>query len=103
MYKIKEKIEKCIAIYKNVYPQEFEAAKEIISEQRKIQVDRGNFKGKKSTDYLERLIVSYPQALLQIMMNTLNDQEMKYINSREGVIWFAKNFSDFSIPESDKL
>jgi hypothetical protein len=98
---IKNKIEKCISLYKTIDPEEFDLAKDAVREQARKQYDQG--KAYKGSDVIERLIVSFPEKLFNLFMNNMNEEELAYLNSSDGIHWFAKEFPEFSIPDKENI
>ena len=53
----------------------------------------------KSTDFMERLLYEVPESLDGEFQMQLSDDELKFLHSKEGSLWFAKTFRQYTIPE----
>ena len=92
------KIKKLVDAYIKLFPNEYREVVSVIKEKRnrKLSSDTGihDFKG---LDVLERELLEYPENLWTIFNAQLNPEELLYLTSRKGAIWFGRTFKVFSL------
>jgi len=87
MQTAKESIRQCVKTYIDIFPQEYEAFKS----QPKQEVVSANM------DTIETKIAEYPENLYALILKTLDDDQMKWFGTKEGVKWFVKTFPVFGV------
>lgn len=87
MQTAKESIRQCVKTYIEIFPQEFEAFKS----QPKQEAHSANM------ETIETKIAEYPENLYALILKTLDENQLKWFGSKEGVKWFVNNFPMFGV------
>jgi len=95
---IEAKIEKALANYIKMFPDEAAAFMEQIKIKRKEQKDEFASTGKGS-HVAERAILDVPATVDTMFSLALTEDELALLRSDKGVRWMAKNYPIFRIPE----
>jgi hypothetical protein len=95
MNKIQLSIKKIIDDYKRIYPDEFSRFQKGMRIKRDMQKDKFS---EVSDEIVERALVEYPETLYKLFKIRLSMEALDYLNSIQGLRWFAKTFKEFTLP-----
>lgn len=91
------KISALVVEYARLFPGEYESFKK--GRQVRMERQRDKFGSLTTVGFLERKILEYPETLNAILNMRLTPEELQYFISREGTIWFAKEYPQFRASE----
>ena len=94
---VKAKIQKAIDYYVEVFPEEFEQFKKGVAISRAKQ--RTKFAEAKGTDFVQRRLYEVPSTLWGAFRSAITDEELRWLQSKEGGRWFAKKYPVFRVTE----
>lgn len=83
----KNNIRICVEKYIELFPDEFKAFKE------QPQIDAHDAK----MDSLETKVAEYPENLYYIILKTLDEEQMKWFGTKQGIRWFVKTYPVFKV------
>lgn len=93
----KQKIIELVNSYKAFYPLEFlEFSK---AQKVKLGMKLNKWGEVKGVDILERKVYEIPETLFSIFQIRLNSEETAFLYSKQGALWFAKQFPEFRYTE----
>lgn len=97
MQDAKAKITALVESYKTFYKQEYN---DFLRGQ-KVALDlKANKWGEiKGTDIIERRVYDIPETLFSIFQIRLTPEELTFLYSKKGALWFAKEFIEFRYTE----
>lgn len=97
MNSTKQKIKEIVKNYILLYPEEMKDFRKGMS------ITRENLLNKhgeaKNIDIIERKIYEIPETLFVIFRKKLNEEDNKWLRTKQGAYWFARTFADFRVPE----
>lgn len=93
----KNKIRKIVSDYIRIYPLEYENFNKGMRVKQGLQ--KNKFSKVDGSDLVERLLFEIPETLDTLISLKLTPEELEAFRSRQGSIWFAKNFAAFRMPE----
>lgn len=89
------RIKNLVKGYAQYYPEEYGITVKAIEMQRRIQADE--FATVKGGVYVGRALYELPERLMNAIYQELDDEELKYLKTKEGGRWFAKSHPQFSL------
>jgi hypothetical protein len=68
---------------------------------RKAKTDNliNKFGETKSSDFIERILFEMPETLDGLLVTQLEDDEMQFLRSKIGGLWFAKTFKQYNVSQ----
>ena len=87
MDKAKNKIRECVEQYIKIFSDEYKMFKE--------QPPQEAMAAK--MDCVETKVAEYPENLYMLLVKSLDDEDMKWFGTKEGVHWFVKSFPIFGV------
>jgi hypothetical protein len=93
MEKTKNKIIALVKEYKALYPREYRAFLSYMRDKRLKLKD--NYATVKGSQTLKRALYEIPENLDNILMLKLTLEEKTWYKTKEGAMWFAKQFREF--------
>jgi hypothetical protein len=92
------KIINAVSEYKRLFPEEFQVF--LNGNRAKISKNKDKFGSfSKNIDYFERAILEYPETLFAAFKLKFTDDDWKFLDSKQGSRWFAKQFPEFKAAE----
>jgi hypothetical protein len=98
---IQQTIRNIVDVYKANKYNEYVWVVAALKVERDKQLNNGRVE--KGLELLERQLFQLPESLFSLFVGKLNKEEMEYFNSREGSMWFAKEFNQFSLVERNRI
>jgi hypothetical protein len=89
----KNNIRICVDKYISIFPDEYKAFKE----QPPQDAHSANM------DTIETKVAEYPENLYMLILKTLSDEQMKWLDTKEGINWFVKAFPVFGVKYNSKI
>ncbi len=80
--------------YKNIYPEDYKAVCKMMEEKRKDL--RNKYAEVKGSKLLKRALFEIPETLDNFLSIKLTADERDWFKTKEGSIWFAKQFKEFA-------
>ena len=95
MNESKEKIQKVIDLYKEMFPAEYTAYGKQMEAERETNMNE--FAAGTGDNYINQLAHRIPLTLDNLFKSKLSDEEYKYIfDVKEGAEWFGRTWKEFS-------
>ena len=91
----KQKIDKSVKDYIQMFPEEFEAFKK--AHRIKVDMQANKFASSERDSMVERALHDVPETLYSSLRLKLNDDEFNYFPSKAGARWFAKKYPVFAV------
>lgn len=89
----KNNIKICVDKYIKIFKEEFDAFK---AQPKEDQVSA-------NMDTIETKVAEYPENLYMLILKTLDDEQMKWFGTKEGVSWFVKTYPVFGVKYLSKF
>lgn len=93
------KIEALVTDYQNIFPDEFSEFRKAIKTKQDMASDKFAAVQNTNNQIIERVLFEIPETLYGIFLVRLEEQEMKYLDSKEGSRWFAKKFPQYRVAQ----
>lgn len=61
--------------------------------------DLQNKTAENKTDYYEQRLMEWPENLFYLLYGKLTEEERKYLFSKKGIRWAAREFPEYRLPE----
>jgi hypothetical protein len=78
----------CVKKYSELFPAELRAFKQGHSNMESAALN---------TDTIETKVAEYPENLYMMILRVLDDKQLEWFNSKEGIRWFVKAFPIFAV------
>jgi hypothetical protein len=93
----KQKIIDAVDQYKQQFPEEYKAfIAQTIERRKDLRSEFAEAKGKYA---LKRVLMEMPETLHNIINDKLDVGEVTEFSAKEAVIWFARTYKEFALPE----
>ena len=97
MKDIKFKITQLVESYKVFYKTEFNDF--VKGHKAKLELKKNKWGEVKGMDMVERRVYEIPETLFSIFQIRLDPEEIAFLYSKKGALWFAKEFPEFRYTE----
>lgn len=96
----RNRIKNIVSAYKEGFPEQYKLVCEGVILQRSLQTDEfGKLNVELSGAAPQRALIEWPETLYMAMVKTLDDDELTYLQSKEGMRWFIKAVPEFSLSQ----
>jgi hypothetical protein len=93
------RIKNVLASYKEAFPEEYKLSCEAVLQSRQLLTDEefGTLNVELSGAAPQRALLEWPEQLYMMMVKALDNEEVTYLTSKQGMRWFIKVVPEFSL------